>query len=64
MYANIATRTPPLADGLSANAVVRQTLEQILAGNKTYGMPGYKVFDWGGGEDAYKEWSADTARLC
>jgi len=38
-YADIAAKTPPLADGLSALDVVRQTLDMILAGGHAYGLP-------------------------
>ena len=43
-YADIALHTPPLAENLTALDVVRQSLEQVLAGTKTYGMPGYGDF--------------------
>jgi hypothetical protein len=38
-YADIAAKTPPLADGLAALDVVRQTLDSILGGAKAYGLP-------------------------
>jgi hypothetical protein len=38
-YADIAARTPPLADGLTALDLMRQTLETILGGAKAYGLP-------------------------
>jgi len=38
-YADIAALTPPLADGLTALDVVRQTLDRILAGETAYGLP-------------------------
>jgi Protein of unknown function (DUF2961)/Bacterial alpha-L-rhamnosidase 6 hairpin glycosidase domain len=38
-YGDIALRTPPLADGLTALDVVRQTLDSILNGAKAYGLP-------------------------
>jgi hypothetical protein len=38
-YGDIALRTPPLADGLAAVDVVRQTLDSILDGAKAYGLP-------------------------
>ncbi|HUA65480.1 MAG TPA: hypothetical protein VME24_06510, partial [Alphaproteobacteria bacterium] len=40
-YGDIAERTPPLATGLTALEMVRQTLDRIIAGAKTVGMPGY-----------------------
>jgi len=39
-YADIARHTPPLAENLSALDIMRQTLDRVLAGMKTYGMPG------------------------
>jgi hypothetical protein len=50
-YADIALYTPPLADGLTALNVMRQTLDQVLGGSTTYGMPGHGKFP---------EFSADT----
>ena len=38
-FADIAALTPPLADGLTALDVVRQTLDRILAGGTAYGLP-------------------------
>ena len=38
-YGDIALRTPPLADGLTALDLVRQTLDAIFAGARAYGMP-------------------------
>jgi hypothetical protein len=40
-YADIAAMTPPLAEGLTACDLMRQTLDRILAGAAAYGMPGY-----------------------
>ena len=54
-YTDVARETPPLAKGLYALDMVRQTLEAILYGTKAYGMPGY------GDEPAtFPELSADT----
>jgi hypothetical protein len=50
-YADMAALTPPLAEGLTALDIMRQTLDRILAGGKAYGMPGY---------GAYPNASADT----
>lgn len=50
-YGDMAALTPPLAEGLTACDVMRQTLDRVLAGGKTYGMPGY---------GAYPSASADT----
>jgi hypothetical protein len=38
-FADIAALTPPLAEGLTALDVVRQTLDRMLAGGFAYGMP-------------------------
>ena len=46
-YADIARHTPPLAPGLSALDVLRQTLDGYLGGTLGYGMPGYVMFDAG-----------------
>ncbi|MGD0913427.1 MAG: twin-arginine translocation signal domain-containing protein [Terracidiphilus sp.] len=43
-YADIAALTPPLADGVSALDLIRQTLDRILAGAAVYGMPGYDTY--------------------
>ena len=45
-YSDIARNTPPLAKGFSALDIIRQTLDRILAGGKTYGMPDY-AYDMG-----------------
>jgi hypothetical protein len=39
-YADIAALTPPLAQGLTALDVVRQTLDRMLAGGTAYGFHG------------------------
>ncbi len=41
MYSMMAMRMPPLADGLSALDILRQTLDRYLGGMKGYGMAGY-----------------------
>jgi hypothetical protein len=41
LYSDIAAQTPPLADGLTANDLVRMTLDRYLAGAKGYGQVGY-----------------------
>ncbi len=38
-FADIASRTPPLAEGLTALEIMRQTLDRMLAGGFAYGMP-------------------------
>ncbi len=40
-YAEVALRTPPLAPGLTALDLVRQTLDRYLGGMKGCGMKGY-----------------------
>jgi hypothetical protein len=50
-YADVAAQTPPLAGGLSALDMVRQTLDRIIGGATAYGMPGHGLFP---------EFSADT----
>lgn len=41
MYSAVATRMPPLAEGLSALDVLRQTLDRYVGGMKAYGMAFY-----------------------
>jgi hypothetical protein len=43
-YADVARRTPPLAHGLSALDLVRQSLDGIISGARAYGMPGHGDF--------------------
>jgi len=50
-YADVAEQTPPLTDRLTALDIIRQTLDRIIGGTKTYGMPGM---------GAYGEFAADT----
>ena len=50
-YADVAEQTPPLTDRLTALDIIRQTLDSIIGGTKTYGMPGM---------GAYGEYAADT----
>jgi len=40
-YSDLALHTPPLADGLTANDLIRMTLDRYLAGAKGYGQAGY-----------------------
>lgn len=40
-FADIAALTPPLAEGLTALDLVRQTLDRILAGGTAYGLPAH-----------------------
>jgi len=39
-YSSMAERTPPLAPGLTALDLIRQTLDRYLSGMKAYGMAG------------------------
>lgn len=55
-YADVARRTPPLAEGLAALDIVRQSLERVLGGMRAYGMPGYGPPGGGG----FLEESSDT----
>ncbi len=41
MYSAMAARMPPLAEGLSALDILRQTLDRYLSGMKAYGMAFY-----------------------
>jgi hypothetical protein len=41
-YSSVAERTPPLAPGLMAMDLIRQTLDRYLSGMKGYGMAGYR----------------------
>lgn len=43
-YADVAAQTPPLAGGLTALDLVRQTLDRIIGGANAYGMPGHGAF--------------------
>jgi len=43
-YADIASRTPALADGVTADSMIRQTFDQIIGGANAYGMPGHGAF--------------------
>jgi hypothetical protein len=44
-YSSMAGRTPPLAPGLTALDLLRQTLDRYLGGMKAYGMAGYTPND-------------------
>jgi Bacterial alpha-L-rhamnosidase 6 hairpin glycosidase domain len=57
-YGDIAKLTPPLAKGLTALDMVRQTLDQVIAGAIVCGMPGYTT-RLGHPED-HPESTADT----
>ena len=50
-YADVAEQTPSLTDKLTALDIIRQTLDSIIGGTKTYGMPRM---------GAYGEFAADT----
>jgi hypothetical protein len=57
-YGDIAEQTPPLAKGLTALDLVRQTLDRIIAGANACGMPGYSPLRIG--REDRPECSADT----
>jgi hypothetical protein len=40
-YSEVALYTPPLAEGLTALDLIRETLERYLSGDKGYGLLGY-----------------------
>jgi len=44
-YSEIALRTPPLAENLTALDLLRQTLDRYAEGMLAYGMVGYVAFD-------------------
>ncbi len=46
-YADVAAHTPPLAEGLTALDLVRDTLDRYLSGVPGYGLPGYRGVDEG-----------------
>jgi len=57
-YALVASRCPPLADGLRATDLMRDTLDRYLAGMKGYGMRGYRGVT--ADKDRYPHDSLDT----
>jgi hypothetical protein len=57
-YALVAARTPPLAEGLRATDLLRDTLDRYLAGAKGFGMRGY--LDVAPEKDHYPYDSLDT----
>jgi hypothetical protein len=59
-YADIARYSPPLAEGLSALDLVRQSLDRVLEGMSAYGMPNYVLFDGDYRAPWFREASADT----
>lgn len=42
-YSEIALRSPPLAEGLTALDILRETLDRYLAGMRAYGLVGYSA---------------------
>jgi hypothetical protein len=52
-YADIASLTPPLAPGLTAFDLVKQTLDRALAGGQAYGLPGATDFPITAASDTY-----------
>jgi hypothetical protein len=57
-YALVASHTPPLAEGLRATDLMRDTLDRYLAGTKGFGMRGYR--DVAPENDHYPYDSLDT----
>jgi hypothetical protein len=53
MYSPVAMRTPPLAPGLTALDLLRQTLDRYLGGMKGIGMEGYDRMTSRGFMDSY-----------
>ncbi len=53
MYSSVAERTPPLAPGLTALDLLRQTLDRYLDGFKGIGMEGYDSMASHGFMDSY-----------
>jgi hypothetical protein len=53
MYSSVAERTPPLAPGLTALDLLRQTLDRYLGGYKGIGMEGYDNSTSPGFMDSY-----------
>lgn len=51
-YSDLAAHTPPLADGLTANDLIRATLDRYIAGALGYGQIGYG--NTNGGADLVK----------
>ena len=54
-YADMAAQTPPLAKGLTALDMVRQTMDRVIAGAIVCGMPGYTR-----GHEDHPDCTADT----
>jgi hypothetical protein len=54
LYSDLAAHTPPLADGLTANDLVRMTLDRYLTGAKGYGQVGYTDPELGPGHLVWK----------
>ncbi len=53
MYSSIAERTPPLAPGLTALDLVRETLDRYLDGYRSVGMEGFEKIGSPGFMDSY-----------
>jgi hypothetical protein len=53
LYSSMAGPTPPLAPGLTALDMVRQTLDRYLGGMKGYGMMGYGGYNYPDFTDTY-----------
>src|SRR5271157_3271100 len=53
LYSSMALHTPPLAPGLTALDMVRQTMDRYLGGMKGYGMTGYTGYNYPDFTDTY-----------
>jgi hypothetical protein len=53
LSSSMALHTPPLAPGLTALDIVRQTVDRYLSGMKGYGMKGYPDNDYADYTDTY-----------
>ena len=58
--ADIALAAPPLAPGLTALDLVRETLDRYRSGFIGYGMPGYEMFDHPGEKPAIPHTFSDV----
>jgi len=53
LYSSMAPHTPPLAPGLTALDMVRQTMDRYLGGMKGYGLTGYTGYNYPDFTDTY-----------
>ncbi len=59
-FSLLLTGRAPLAEGLSALDLMRQSLDRVLEGMPAYGMPNYVLFDGDYRAPWFREASADT----